>query len=163
MTLLTSLLGAHSEVTSWYLPFSTRKSSEPLPFQHFEDILEQYNHTFSSHQIEHCDTWVISESTAHEESIALLKQSLGNIAADNQVSVEIIWEIRSLTHTYLSQTYAAKRYWGASELKVNEQGYAQYVDFVKKSYANIHSLIFPFSFTRQFVQDIVGVRYKCFV
>jgi len=147
LTLLTSILDAHSQVVSWFLPLSTRRHNDPQPFESMEDIKKQYLEAFPGQNISTCNAWVISESTSDGSNMAWLQTSLENISASSDVDIEIIWEIRSLSQTYLSQCDAARCYWGAKDLKVTAEGYQDYLNVAEMSYKNIHSFIYPYSFT----------------
>lgn len=139
LTLLEALLGSHSGIAPWFLPYSTRKDQGIKPFSDSESIQTHYGEAFSGEKIK-SETVVISESTSDEKNIEFIAESLENLSK-NGIQTKIIWIVRDVNLTYLSQIEAAMKYWDADNMDATIETYSRYIDFAKKGYGQIIDLV----------------------
>ena len=139
LTLLEALLGSHSSIAPWFLPYSTRKDKGIIPFIDSDSIQKQYQDTFAGERIGN-ETIVISESTSSVNNMKFITESFQNLEKSG-IQTKIIWIIRDTNITYLSQREASSKYWGASDKNVNYESYSQYIDFARDGYMQIINLL----------------------
>jgi len=153
LTMMTALLGGNCDATTWFLPYSTRPQDSKEPFKDFASLKKAYSETFPNEDPMK-NTVVISESTADHNNIELIIQSLSNLE-EKGVQTRIIWMVRDIHHTYVSQMETAFKYWGGTEPVYNKETYSGYVDFVKNSYLKLVESVYAF--------DTALVEYESFL
>jgi len=170
LTLLTSLIGANSNITEWYLPFSTRKGLGIKEFVSIDVMKDEFKKAFPNDDYK--ENWIISESTADSENIQWLLRGLEEL--HNEAQVKVIWINRDINHTFLSLKDASKKYWGADFEKITEDDYTNYIHFAKNSYKNIIEVLLKFenrlvnfeSLTKSTVDNLkelmnfIGISYE---
>ena len=135
LTLTTSLLSGNCNASAWFLPYATRKNVGIEPFTDFNSIKNAYAEAFPDEKSIK-NTLFISETTADENSVDFIVESLNNLKKEG-VEAHILWLTRNLHHTYISQMETAFTYWGAEEPSYSEESYQSYIDFTKRSYLQI--------------------------
>ncbi|MEA2048158.1 MAG: glycosyltransferase [Campylobacterota bacterium] len=153
LTMMTSLLGGNSDATAWFLPYSTRSQENKEPFKDFASLKKAYSDTFPNEEPMK-NTVIISATTADLNHIELLLKSLYNLE-EKGVQISIIWMVRDIHHTYISQMETAFKYWGGTEPVYNKETYTAYVNFVKNSYLKLVEFVYDF--------DTALVEYEGFL
>jgi GT2 family glycosyltransferase len=134
ITLLTGLIGSNSKISEWFMPYSTRKNLGIEKFENFEDIKKEYLRAFPQEK-ELFNNIVISESTSDENTIPWLFDSLKKLKENNDI--KIIWVIRDIATAYLSFVDAARQFWGAKNLEINNESFTNFINMSKRSYRQI--------------------------
>ena len=154
LTLTTALTGLVENTGVWLLPYATRKGEGIKPFQDYADLEKSFMHLFPGERISY-ENMVISESTASTENMPFMFESLQNLQK-NGVDVKVIWVVRNINHTFLSQMEAAHKYWGAETNDFSEADYKTYIDFAVKSFSQIVQTISEFEHSIMAYENIVS-------
>jgi len=149
ITLLTALLGSHDKITEWFMPYSTRKNFGIEKFTEFDVIKQEYFKAFPQEK-EFLNNVLISESTSDENTVKWLKESFDNLK--EEADIKIIWIKRDLNNAYVSFIEAAREFWGANGLEIDESSYKNFIDMAKRSYKQIAEFIYNY--------DNIIVEYK---
>jgi len=141
LTLLTTLLGVQDKTTSWFLPYSTRKGHGITAFENEEDFKQKFVEVFPDQAVQ--KNIVLSESSADPEALMFLRESLLNFERQG-IEVEVIWNMRDLKESYLSQIDTAYKYWNADNKDITLDSLEKYLDFAGKSFRQIFEYFYRF-------------------
>jgi SAM-dependent methyltransferase len=109
-TLLSAILGVHSDIRSVYEPWNANKNvglSEPVTINNFFDVFPT--------EMEGKTTLLVKETATKTEYIDKLTDLLRSVDAPIQGSM--IYLLRNPLHIFLSEVEARKTWWGESNLE----------------------------------------------
>ncbi len=141
LTLLTALLGVQEEITSWFLPYSTRKDYRITSFESEMDFKQKFREIFPDQTMN--ETIVLSESSGELEALKFLRESLLSFEREG-IEVQVIWNMRNLKESYLSQNETAYEYWGGDQQNPSLDSLEKYLDFSRDSFRNIFEYFYRF-------------------
>jgi len=141
LTLLTAILGAQEETTSWFLPYSTRKDYGLTVFESELDFKQKFHEVFPNQTMH--ETIVLSESSGEAEALKFLRESLLNFEREG-IEVQLIWNMRNLKAGYLSQIEAAYKYWDGDQKNPSLDSLEKYLNFSRDSFRNIFEYFYHF-------------------
>jgi len=131
---LTATLANNSHSSSWFLPYETRKDLTPIPFTDFASIRNQYNKAYPNED-RLKDTIIISEFISGSKNIEFIEESFKNLEKQG-VKTKIIWLLRDVNYTYLSQNDTLLECIGKTVAPLNKDSYIEYIEFMKTNISN---------------------------
>ncbi|MDQ7085962.1 MAG: glycosyltransferase [Sulfurovum sp.] len=143
LTLLEGLIGSHSQMTPWFLPYSTRRQQGILPFTTIESIHQEYQKAYRNETID-TSILIISQDSTSPKNLAFIQKSLENLEKED-IEIQIICISRNIYHTFLSQKEAGYKYWKAPSLDFGYKEFEAYMKFAKKGYTQIRALLYQYS------------------